>query len=98
MNMNRDILNFVTSVNRRTLTNNRQRSLVSLVKLQSKSPTGWVTLSDLRKAHIPVVALRDLRREKYESLSIECQRTEDGVFYRLNPRHSLTRIQRVFQC
>ena len=95
--MNSDILNFVTSVNRRTLTNNRQRALHTLVRQQATSPTGWVTLSDLRKARVAPVSLRDLRRSIYEGLSIECQRTEDGVFYRLNPRHSLTRIQRVFQ-
>jgi len=96
--MQKEIVDFVSSVSRRTLTNQRQRSLHTLVRLQAASPTGWVSLGALRSAKVTTMSLRDLRRERYENLDVVCERTSEGVFYRLSTRHlSLQKVQRILQ-
>ena len=92
--MNREIVDFVNTVNRRTLTNQRQRSLHTLIRLQSASTTGWVSLSTLRSAKVTPMSLRNLRRECYENLDVVCQKREGKVFYRLN-NLTLSKVQRA---
>lgn len=93
--MRREITQFVSGLNRRHFSNNRQKALYSLIRLQSDTRDGWVPLSSLRVAHVAPVSLRDLRRTQYEGLDIICRKNQGKIQYRLETQ-SLQRIQRVF--
>lgn len=104
--MQNEVKSMVSRINKRRLTNNTQRVLLTL--LTSKSE--WVSRTSIR---IPSVSarLRDLRKAQFGGFKVECasankleRKTRKGAvhsrqtFYRLNPTSVTTsRVAKVFE-
>lgn len=99
--------NVVSNVSRRSLTNNTQRVLLSLVNPTNKD--GWVARTALR---IPSVGarIRDLRKDEFGGFQVECVSATDlnkknvstvttrQTFYRIVPRTvTVTALNKVFK-
>lgn len=97
----------VSSVNRRRLTNNTQRVLLSLVNASNNG--GWVARTALR---VPSVGarIRDLRKPEYGGFKVECVSATDlnrnrvstvtsqQTFYRIVPKTvTVSALQQVLK-
>jgi hypothetical protein len=101
--MNTAVLSYVSGLNRRNFSNNQQRVLHTL--LTTRNEGGWVKRSSIR---VPSVSarLRDLRKERFGNLDIECvpavelgQNGNQYAFsYRINTRNlTVSQLRRVFE-
>lgn len=103
--MNKSIQNVVKRVNKRTLANNTQRTLLAMLT----ATTEWVPRTSLR---IPSVGarLRDLRKPQFGGFKVLCSTSPKGevktrknvsnreTFYRLDPATiTLSRVNKVFE-
>lgn len=100
--MNTNIVNYITTLNRRTFTNNTQRALYVLLTA-SLTGTGWVSRGSVR---VPSAAarMRDLRKEAYGSFDVVCSSAKElgrpttTTYYRVNTdKVNLTQLRRVFE-
>ena len=100
--MNTNIVNYVTSLNRRAFTNNTQRALFVLLTA-SLNGVNWVSRGSVR---VPSAAarLRDLRKAEYGSFEVTCKsarelgRPTTTTYYNLNTNAiSLGQLRRVFE-
>ena len=88
----KSVQNIVSGINRRSLSNNTQKVLWSLLTTSNKD--GWVSRTSF-SVNSPSARVRDLRKAQFGSFSIECSRTNGSsrkvksdvrqTFYRIVP-------------
>lgn len=98
------VKNIVAAIDRRKLTNNTQRALLSLLNAK----TDWVSRSSIR-VNSASARIRDLRKAEFGGFNIECatatqlgrstrQKSGRQTFYRLVPSSvTTTKVTKVFE-
>lgn len=96
MELSKKVSQLVANIDRRKLTNNTQRVLLSMLTAKNE----WVPRTSIR---VPSVSarLRDLRKAEFGGFQLECRSSEKDnhrTFYRLSPRSvTFDRVRKVFE-